>query len=179
MCRHQRSHDMENDHCFYCFWSRYVLLNGPKLHNTNCTEMFSQAAIMRHYHQTSGCFQANNNNSERFFKLIPLGGKCFISSILSRSWWYAFHQQCEPPSSLMNEEYWTIIIGRPLHWHNFCKCKICIYKCDDLPSYNLSSDLHLNHLPNLLSVTTSANAYLMSNRSFVSTIWTCFYITAT
>ena len=35
---------------------------------------------------------------------------------------------------------------------------------------NLSSDLHFNNSTHLLSVTTSANAYLMSNRSFVSTI---------
>ena len=35
---------------------------------------------------------------------------------------------------------------------------------------NLSSDLHFNDSTHLLSVTTSANAYLMSNRSFVSTI---------
>ena len=28
--------------------------------------------------------------------------KCFISSILFRSWWYAFHRQCKQPSS-----FWT------------------------------------------------------------------------
>ena len=35
---------------------------------------------------------------------------------------------------------------------------------------NLSSDLHFNNSKHLLSVTTSANAYFMSNHSFVSTI---------
>ena len=35
---------------------------------------------------------------------------------------------------------------------------------------NLSSDLHFNDSTHLLSVTTSTNAYLMSNHSFVSTI---------
>ena len=31
---------VENGHCFYCFWSRLVLLNGPKLQNTNSTKTF-------------------------------------------------------------------------------------------------------------------------------------------
>ena len=31
---------VENGHCFYCFWSRLVLLNELKLQNTNSTETF-------------------------------------------------------------------------------------------------------------------------------------------
>ena len=38
-------------------------------------------------------------------------------------------------------------------------------------SKNISSDLHFNNSTlNLLSVSASANAYLMSNRSFVNTV---------
>ena len=35
------------------FWSRHVLLSGPKLQNTNCTDKFS-TAVTRHKQQTSG-----------------------------------------------------------------------------------------------------------------------------
>ena len=36
---------------------------------------------------------------------------------------------------------------------------------------NISSDLHLNDSTTVLSVAASANAYLMSNRSFVNSVW--------
>ena len=50
---------VENDHITFTaltgsrFWSRHVLLSGPKPQNTNCTDMFS-TAVMRHKQQTSG-----------------------------------------------------------------------------------------------------------------------------
>ena len=50
---------VENDHTAFTaltgsrFWSRHVLLSGPKPQNTNCTDMFS-TAVMRHKQQTSG-----------------------------------------------------------------------------------------------------------------------------
>ena len=67
---------------------------------------------------------------------IQAPGKCFISSIRSRFWWYTFHRQSKPRSS-----FWT---------------------------NNISSDLHFNDSTNLLSAAASANAYLMSNCSFVA-----------
>ena len=50
------------------FWSRHVLLSGPKLQNTNCTNTFS-TAVTRHKQQTSGRLRTanNTNNSEMFF----------------------------------------------------------------------------------------------------------------
>ena len=66
-----------NDH-----GSRHFLLNGPKLQNTNCTETFLLAAIMRNQNQTSGRLLANNNNSEGFSNSSP--------SVVSVS----FHQSC-------------------------------------------------------------------------------------
>ena len=42
------------------FWRRHVLLSGPKLQNTNCTETFSATAT-RHKQQTSGRLQTVNN----------------------------------------------------------------------------------------------------------------------
>ena len=80
------------------FRSRRVLLSGPKFQNTNCTHMFS-TAVMRHKQQTSGRLgMANNTIVKRFFKFMP-PGKCFISSIMSKFWWYAFHRQHKLPSS--------------------------------------------------------------------------------
>ena len=102
---------VENGHCFYCFWTRLVLLNGLKLQNTNSTETFL-------YSRLKVAFKQNNNNSERFFKFTPLSGKCFISSILSKSWWYTFHPQCKPPSS-----FWPKNLSSNLYFNdstNFC-----------------------------------------------------------
>ena len=81
----------ENDYCFY-YANRQPFLektyltikSRPKLQNTNCNETLLLAAATRHRHQTSGHLRANNNNSGRFFKFVPLNGKCFISSVLSR-----------------------------------------------------------------------------------------------
>ena len=78
------------------FWSRHVLLSEPKLENTNCTETIS-AAVTRHKQQTSGRLRTNNAIVKGFSNHAP--GKCFISSILSKFWWYAFHRQQKPPSS--------------------------------------------------------------------------------
>ena len=80
------------------FWSRHVLLSGPKPQNTNCTDMFS-TAVMRHKQQTSGRLRTANNTIVKYFFQIHAPGKCFISSILSKFWWYAFHRQQKPPSS--------------------------------------------------------------------------------
>ena len=80
------------------FWRRHFSLRGPKLQNTNCTDTFS-IALTRHKQQTSGCLRtANNTIVKRFFQIYA-PGKCFISSIMSKFWWYAFHRQHKPPSS--------------------------------------------------------------------------------
>ena len=44
---------------------------------------------------------------------MPLSGKCFISSVLSRFWYYAFHRQCNPPSS-----FWTKNLSSDLHFND-------------------------------------------------------------
>ena len=80
------------------FWSRHVLLSGPKLQNTNCTDMFS-TAVTRHKQQTSGCLRTVNNTIVKCFFQIHAPGKCFISSIMSKFSWYTFHRQHKPPSS--------------------------------------------------------------------------------
>ena len=80
------------------FWSRHVLLSGPKPQNTNCTDMFS-TAVMRHKQQTSGRLRTANNTIVKCFFQIHAPGKCFISSIMSKFWWYTFHRQHKPPSS--------------------------------------------------------------------------------
>ena len=80
------------------FWSRHVLLSGPKLQNTNCTDMFS-TAVTRHKQQTSGRLRTANNTIVKCFFQIHAPGKCFISSIMSKFWWYTFHRQHKPPSS--------------------------------------------------------------------------------
>ena len=80
------------------FWSRHVLLSGPKLQNTNCTDTFS-TAVTRHKQQTSGRLRTANNTIVKCFFQIHAPGKCFISSIMSKFWWYTFHRQHKPPSS--------------------------------------------------------------------------------
>ena len=76
---------VENDHCFYCtkwqpFWSRHVLLSGPKLQNTNYTDMFSAAVTRHDKQQTSGRLRTANNTTV----------KCFFKFMVSVS----FHQSC-------------------------------------------------------------------------------------
>ena len=76
---------VENDHCFYCtkwqpFWSRHVLLRGPKLQNTNYTDMFSTAVTRHDKQQTSGRLRTANNTTV----------KCFFKFMVSVS----FHQSC-------------------------------------------------------------------------------------
>ena len=44
---------------------------------------------------------------------MTLSGKCFISSVLSRFWYYAFHRQCNPPSS-----FWTKNLSSDLHFND-------------------------------------------------------------
>ena len=61
---------------------RHVLLSGPKLQNTFCT---------------SGFLRTNNTIVKGFQIHVP--GKCFISSIMSKFWWYASHRQHKPSSS--------------------------------------------------------------------------------
>ena len=62
------------------FWSRDVLLTGPKLQNTNCTDMLS-TAVRRHKQQTSGGLQtANNTIVKCFFKFMPLVSVSFHQS---------------------------------------------------------------------------------------------------
>ena len=102
--RHQRSqHTWKMTIAFTAlsgshFWSRRVLLRGPKFQNTNCTDTFS-TTVIRHKQQTSGRLRmANNTIVKRFLKFMP-PGKCFISSIMSKFWWYAFHRQHKLPSS--------------------------------------------------------------------------------
>ena len=80
------------------FWSRNVLLSEPKLQNTNCTDTFS-TAVTRHKQQTSGRLRTANNTIVKCFFQIHAPGKCFISSIMSKFWWYTFHRQHKPPSS--------------------------------------------------------------------------------
>ena len=80
------------------FWSWHVLLSGPKLQNTNCTDMFS-TAVTRHKQQTSGRLRTTNNTIVKCFFQVHAPGKCFISSIVSKFWWYTFHRQHKPPSS--------------------------------------------------------------------------------
>ena len=79
------------------FWSRHVLLSGPKPQNTNCTDMFS-TAVTRHKQQTSGRLWTANNTTVKCFFQIHTPGKCFISSIMSKFWWYTFHRQHKLPS---------------------------------------------------------------------------------
>ena len=63
-----------------CFWSRHVLLSGPKLQNTNCTDKFS-TAVMRHNQQTSGQLQTPNNTIVKgFFRFMSLVSVSFHQS---------------------------------------------------------------------------------------------------
>ena len=80
------------------FWRRPVLLSWPKLQNTNCTDTFSTAAT-KHEQQTSGRLRTANNTIVKCFFQIHAPGKCFISSVMSKFWWYTFHRQHKPPSS--------------------------------------------------------------------------------
>ena len=62
------------------FWSRHVLLSGPKLQNTNCTNKFS-TAVTRHKQQTSGQLQtANNTTVKGFFRFMSLVSVSFHQS---------------------------------------------------------------------------------------------------
>ena len=54
---------------------------------------------MRHKQQTSGRLRTANNTIVKCFFQIHAPGKCFISSIMSKFWWYTFHRQHKPPSS--------------------------------------------------------------------------------
>ena len=98
-----------NDH-----GSRHFLLNGPKLQNTNCTETFLLAAILRNQNQTSGRLLANNNNSEGFSNSSP--------SVVSVS----FHQSCpglDDVRSIDNAKssssFWTKNLSFEM-WQIFC-----------------------------------------------------------
>ena len=62
------------------FWSRHVLLSGPKLQNTNCTDTFS-TAVTRHKQQTSGRLPTVNYTIVKCFFQIHAPGKCFISHV--------------------------------------------------------------------------------------------------
>ena len=66
---------MENGHCFYCFRSRLVLLNGPKLQNTNSTETFLYSRL------------------QVVFKQIIIVAKGFSNSCPSVES-VSFHQSC-------------------------------------------------------------------------------------
>ena len=54
---------------------------------------------MRHKQQTSGRLRTANNTIVKCFFQVHAPGKCFISSIVSKFWWYTFHRQHKPPSS--------------------------------------------------------------------------------
>ena len=92
------------------FWSRHVLQSGPKLQNTNCAYTFF-AAVTRHKQQTSGRLRTANNTIVKCFFQIHAPGKCFISSIMSKFWWYAFHRQHKPPSSPEQKIFPLILIA--------------------------------------------------------------------
>ena len=62
------------------FWSRHVLRSGPKLQNTNCTEMFSTAAT-RHKQQTSGRLRTANNTLVKCFFQSHAPDKLEISAL--------------------------------------------------------------------------------------------------
>ena len=132
------------------FWNRHVLLSGPKLQNTNCTDMFSTAVTRHDKQQTSGRLRtANNTILKCFFKFMPLVRVSIHQSCPS------FDRIYVPSTTLAAKFSWA---------------------------KNISSDLHCNDLTNLLSLATSANAYLMSILSIVNTVWTLqlfFEITAT
>ena len=49
--------------------------------------------------QTSSRLRTANNTIINCFVQIHAPGKCFISSIMSKFWWYAFQRQHKPPSS--------------------------------------------------------------------------------
>ena len=78
---------VENDHIAFTaltgsrFWSRHVLLRGPKPQNTNCTNMFS-TAVVRHKQQTSGRLRtANNTIVKCFLQIHALVSVQFISHV--------------------------------------------------------------------------------------------------
>ena len=99
------------------FWSRHVLLSGPKPQNTNCTDMFSPA-VKRHKQQTLGRLRTANNTVVKYFFQIHAPGKCFISSVMSKFWWYTFHRQHKPPSSPEQRIFPLIFIETI--WQIFC-----------------------------------------------------------
>ena len=117
------------------FWSRHVLLSGPKLQNTNCTDMFS-TAVTRHKQQTSGRLRTANNTIVKCFFQIHAPGKCFISSIMSKFWWYTFHRQHKPPSSPEQRMFPLIFIGTI--WQIFCLLPVLLMRniwCQFFPSW--------------------------------------------
>ena len=94
------------------FWSRHVLLSGPKLQNTNCTDTFS-TAVTRRKQQASGRLRTANNIIVKCFFQIHAPGKCFISSIMSKFWWYSTDGMRPIDNRsrqvLLSKEYLTLI----------------------------------------------------------------------
>ena len=123
-----------------CGAFRHVLLSGPKLQNTKLTvacenirfsslfaagdvsrgtspaakseekRIFSQAklTVLRRF-QTSGRLRKNNWILKGFQIHVP--GKCFVSSIMSKFWWYVFHRQHKPLSSPQQRIFPLIFIA--------------------------------------------------------------------
>ena len=121
-----------------CFWSRHVLLSGPKLQNTNCTNMFP-TAVTRHKQQTSGRLQMANNTIVKCFFQIYAAGKYFISSIMSKFWWYTFHRQHKLPIKilLLSKEYYFPLIFIAMIWQIFCLSPLLLMRiwCQFCPSW--------------------------------------------
>ena len=85
------------------FWSRHVLLSGPKLQNTNCTDTFS-TAVTRRKQQASGRLRTANNIIVKCFFSNSRPWKVFhfinhVQVLMVQHWWYAAHRQQKPPSS--------------------------------------------------------------------------------
>ena len=108
------------------FWSRHVLLSGPKLQNTNCAYTFF-AAVTRHKQQTSGRLRTANNT--------------VVKSLSNSCPWQVFHF-ISPVQVLM------VCVPSTTQAAKFSWAK------------NISSDLNCNNSTNLLSLATSANAWI-------------------
>ena len=115
------------------FWNRHVLLSGPKLQNTNCTDMFSTAVTRHDKQQTSGRLRTANNTTV----------KCFFKFMVSVS----FHQSCpsfdgirsidtdKPPSSPEQRIFPLIFIATI--WQIFCLSPLLLMRilCQFFPSW--------------------------------------------
>ena len=118
------------------FWSRHFLLSRPKLQNRKCTDTLS-TAVTRHKQQTSGRLRTANNTIVKCFFQIHAPGKCFISSIMSKFWWYDFHRQYKPPISPEQRIFPLTFIATIRQ--TFCLSPLMLMRiwCQFLPSWML------------------------------------------